>query len=117
MVGSGTDTYDPVCELPEGHDGFCKSSTATDQHRLSPMPPERRWTLRGTRYWPDSPAPPVVVDGPPLSPGEEVVVAPVEEMVAWLEANCTKANGYLTHDCGRLIRAFAERFGIEEGRG
>jgi hypothetical protein len=35
MVGSGTDTYDPVCELPEGHRGSCKSSAATDQHRLS----------------------------------------------------------------------------------
>jgi hypothetical protein len=35
MVGSGTDTYDPCCELPEGHDGMCKSSSATDQHKLS----------------------------------------------------------------------------------
>lgn len=34
MVGSGTDTYDPVCELPEGHRGPCKSSAAVDQHRL-----------------------------------------------------------------------------------
>jgi hypothetical protein len=40
MVGSGTDTYDPVCELPEGHDGPCKSSTAIDQHRLPPTPAE-----------------------------------------------------------------------------
>lgn len=37
MLGSGTDTYDPVCELPKGHDGPCKSSAAVDQHRL----PER----------------------------------------------------------------------------
>lgn len=34
MVGSGTDTYDPLCELPQGHEGPCKSSAATDQHRL-----------------------------------------------------------------------------------
>ena len=34
MVGSGTDTYDPVCELPEGHKGPCKSTAAVDQHRL-----------------------------------------------------------------------------------
>lgn len=34
MVGSGTDTYDPVCELPHGHTGACKSSSAIDQHRI-----------------------------------------------------------------------------------
>jgi hypothetical protein len=27
MVGSGPDTYDPVCELPIGHEPPCKSST------------------------------------------------------------------------------------------
>lgn len=27
MVGRGTDTYDPVCELDEGHAGACKSGT------------------------------------------------------------------------------------------
>lgn len=36
MVGSGTDTYDPVCELPDGHRGFCKSTAAIDQHRIVP---------------------------------------------------------------------------------
>jgi len=36
MVGSGTDTYDPTCELPAGHDGACRSTAAIDQHRLSP---------------------------------------------------------------------------------
>lgn len=36
MVGSGTDTYDPTCDLPEGHDGSCKSTAAVDQHRLPP---------------------------------------------------------------------------------
>jgi hypothetical protein len=34
MVGSGTDTYDPLCELPAGHGGMCKSTAAVDQHRL-----------------------------------------------------------------------------------
>lgn len=34
MVGSGTDTYDPSCELSAGHSGSCKSSSATDQHKL-----------------------------------------------------------------------------------
>ena len=34
MVGSGTDTYDPICQLPKGHDGSCKSTAAIDQHRL-----------------------------------------------------------------------------------
>jgi hypothetical protein len=34
MVGSGPDTYDPVCELPIGHEPPCKSSAAIDQHRL-----------------------------------------------------------------------------------
>lgn len=35
MVGSGTDTYDPICELISGHRGSCKSTTAIDQHRLA----------------------------------------------------------------------------------
>jgi hypothetical protein len=35
MIGSGTDTYDPVCELREGHRGQCKSTAAIDQHRLT----------------------------------------------------------------------------------
>lgn len=34
LVGSGGDTYDPVCELPHGHEGRCRSSSAVDQHRL-----------------------------------------------------------------------------------
>lgn len=34
LIGSGDDTYDPVCELPSGHDGRCRSSSAIDQHRL-----------------------------------------------------------------------------------
>lgn len=34
MVGSGTDTYDPTCDRPTGHEGFCKSSAAVDQHRI-----------------------------------------------------------------------------------
>lgn len=38
MVGSGNDTYDPICELHAGHDGFCKSTAATDQHRLAVAP-------------------------------------------------------------------------------
>lgn len=36
MVGSGTDTYDPICELPEAHSGPCKSTAAIDQNRLVP---------------------------------------------------------------------------------
>lgn len=35
MIGSGTDTYDPICDLPDGHDGCCKSSAAIDQHRFT----------------------------------------------------------------------------------
>jgi hypothetical protein len=34
MVGSGGDSWDPTCELREGHDGMCMSSSAIDQHRL-----------------------------------------------------------------------------------
>ncbi len=34
MIGSGDDTYDPVCELRDGHDGPCRSTAALDQHRL-----------------------------------------------------------------------------------
>lgn len=34
MIGSGEDTYDPICELPQGHGGPCLSSSAIDQHRL-----------------------------------------------------------------------------------
>jgi hypothetical protein len=34
LIGSGGDTYDPVCELPGGHDGPCRSSSAIDQHRI-----------------------------------------------------------------------------------
>lgn len=34
MIGSGGDTWDPTCELPEGHEGSCKSSSAIDQNRL-----------------------------------------------------------------------------------
>lgn len=34
MVGSGTDTYDPTCDLIAGHSGACKSRDAIDQHRL-----------------------------------------------------------------------------------
>lgn len=34
MVGSGTDTYDPICDLPEGHRGPCHSSDAIDQYKL-----------------------------------------------------------------------------------
>jgi hypothetical protein len=34
MVGSGSDTYDPTCDLPAGHVGVCKSTAAIDQHRL-----------------------------------------------------------------------------------
>jgi hypothetical protein len=39
MVGSGGDTYDPICELPTGHDGRCRSSSAIDQHRLGSVKP------------------------------------------------------------------------------
>jgi hypothetical protein len=35
MVGSGTDTYDPICELPAGHEPPCRSSAAIDQHKLT----------------------------------------------------------------------------------
>lgn len=34
MLGSGGDSWDPTCELPSGHKGTCKSSSATDQNRL-----------------------------------------------------------------------------------
>jgi hypothetical protein len=34
MIGSGGDTYDPVCELPGAHGGSCRSSSAIDQHRI-----------------------------------------------------------------------------------
>lgn len=34
MIGSGGDTYDPVCELPIGHNEPCRSSSAIDQYRI-----------------------------------------------------------------------------------
>jgi hypothetical protein len=34
MLGEGTDTYDPICQLPMGHRGSCMSSSAITQHRL-----------------------------------------------------------------------------------
>lgn len=34
MIGEGTDSWDPCCELPEGHGGSCWSSSAHSQHRL-----------------------------------------------------------------------------------
>jgi hypothetical protein len=39
MVGSGTDTYDPTCDLIAGHSGPCRSRSAIDQHRLVDTPP------------------------------------------------------------------------------
>ena len=45
MVGSGTDTYDPICQLPAGHGGECKSTAATDQHRIGPAEWSRAWGL------------------------------------------------------------------------
>ncbi len=38
MVGSGPDTYDPVCELLAGHAGWCMSTAAIGQHRLDQAP-------------------------------------------------------------------------------
>jgi hypothetical protein len=38
MVGSGGDTYDPICDLREGHDGRCMSTAATDQLKLAEYP-------------------------------------------------------------------------------
>lgn len=38
MVGAGGDTYDPLCVLPDGHRGDCKSPSAIDQHRLRRAP-------------------------------------------------------------------------------
>lgn len=34
MVGEGTDTYDPTCDLPAGHKGVCQSTAAISQNRL-----------------------------------------------------------------------------------
>lgn len=39
MVGCGGDTYDPTCELPKGHDGWCKSTSGVGQHKRAK--PER----------------------------------------------------------------------------
>lgn len=35
MVGEGTDTYDPLCDLPNGHPGACRSLSAINQHKLT----------------------------------------------------------------------------------
>ncbi len=35
MIGSGTDTYDPLCELPRLHRPPCRSTAAIDQHRIA----------------------------------------------------------------------------------
>lgn len=35
MIGSGGDSWDPTCDLPDpNHMGACYSFSATDQHRL-----------------------------------------------------------------------------------
>ncbi len=39
MVGAASDTYDPTCERPAGHDGPCKSTDAVDRrHRMFARP-------------------------------------------------------------------------------
>jgi hypothetical protein len=80
------------------------------------MPTERRWTLTGAH--PDD-FDSIYVEGPPLSPGEEVVVAPVEEVERLREAVRTAIfhAGYAPSDSTVLEMLRALRFGIEEGRG
>jgi hypothetical protein len=34
MIGSGSDSYDPICDLPDRHDGGCRSTAAKDQNWL-----------------------------------------------------------------------------------
>lgn len=38
MIGSGGDTYDPICVLPDRHRGACRSASAIDQYRLRRAP-------------------------------------------------------------------------------
>ncbi len=40
MLGSGTDAYDPLCELPRGHRGPCRSTAAIDQRRIHKESPD-----------------------------------------------------------------------------
>lgn len=37
MIGSGEDSWDPTCDLFDGHDGPCKSLSARDQNRVRPL--------------------------------------------------------------------------------
>jgi hypothetical protein len=43
MIGSGTDTYDPTCDLPEGHEGDCKSVGAIGQFKITTAERQRIW--------------------------------------------------------------------------
>ncbi len=38
MVGRGSDTYDPMCQLPHGHEGSCRAVDDDDQHRSPAQP-------------------------------------------------------------------------------
>lgn len=50
MVGEGTDTYDPTCDLPAHHKGGCRSTTAISQNRLSPADLTKAWTSKHTDF-------------------------------------------------------------------
>lgn len=61
MVGLGGDTFDPVCELPGGHEGVCKSTDAVDAaHKLTD--PDGDWRdprallRRVLGYYPEPPS-------------------------------------------------------------
>lgn len=51
MVGSGTDTYDPVCELPAGHSPPCRSTAAVDQHRCTQRETARAQQVDVNQVW------------------------------------------------------------------
>lgn len=51
MVGSGPDTYDPVCELLKGHYGPCKSTGAIDQHVCAQIETARALLVAVGQVW------------------------------------------------------------------
>lgn len=63
MVGSGTDVYDPLCELPKRHSGDCKSSAATDQHKLGSPPASAVAEPLGLSTEPPKSVTPKIFDG------------------------------------------------------
>lgn len=50
MIGEGGDTWDPTCELPDGHSPMiCKSRSAQSQNKLTEKQYQEAWSKVGVR--------------------------------------------------------------------